>query len=154
VQFVNDLHLPTCDRNLYTSTVSIRAADDAPASRSEDLLFDADVEHRGLSAYAHVIHGERIAVVDDPVLGSRRKVMQFTVEDGDIGPTADPRAQVETPKAFHDGDELWIGLVHAVPLQLAGPVAGRRTVVADPERAVRPSVRGCGPGEAGHAQRR
>ena len=83
--------------------------EDPPPRRPEDLLFDADVEHRGLSAYAEVIHGERISVVDDPVLGDRRQVMRFTVQDGDTGPTADPRAQVETPEVFEEGDELWIG---------------------------------------------
>ena len=77
--------------------------------RPEDLLFDADVGHRGLSAYAQVIHGERISVVDDPVLGDRRQVLRFTVQDGDTGPTADPRAQVQTPEVFEEGDELWIG---------------------------------------------
>jgi len=109
VEFVNDLLLPTCDRNLYTALISYRSAEESPERRASDVLFDADVEHHGLSAYAHVIHGERISIVDDPVLGGQRKVMKFTVEDGDTGPTANPRAQVETPKTFRDGDELWIG---------------------------------------------
>ena len=74
-----------------------------------DLLFDADVGHNDLSAYAEVIHGERITVVDDPVLGAERKVMRFTVTDDDVGPTEDPRAQVETPALFRDGDEVWVG---------------------------------------------
>lgn len=75
----------------------------------EDLLFDADVGRNGLTAYAEVIHGERITVVPDPVLGARRQVMRFTVEDDDIGPTRDPRAQVETPAVLEGGDEVWIG---------------------------------------------
>lgn len=74
-----------------------------------DLLFDADVARNGLSSYAHVIHGERISVVDDPVLGDARQVMRFTVQDGDVGPTPNPRAQVETPKVVREGDEVWVG---------------------------------------------
>lgn len=73
------------------------------------VLFDADVARRGLDAYAHVIHRERIAVVDDPVLGSRRKVLRFSVRDGDTGPTGDPRAQVETARSYREGDDIWIG---------------------------------------------
>lgn len=82
--------------------------DAAPVNEGQ-LRFDADVARSGLSAYANVIHGERIAIVDDPVLGNTRKVMRFTVHDDDIGPTANPRAQVETPTLFREGDEAWIG---------------------------------------------
>lgn len=73
------------------------------------LLFDADVAHRGLSAYASVTHPEDITIVNDPILGTRRKVMKFTVQDSDIGPTANPRAQVETAQVFGTGSDIYIG---------------------------------------------
>lgn len=93
------------------AAAAIGAAGIGGAARSADagLSFDADIARRGLSAYANVIHGERISIVDDPVLGEKRKVLQFTVHDDDTGPTANPRAQVETPKMFRNGDDAWIG---------------------------------------------
>ncbi len=109
VAFTNDRFRSDCDRNLLVDTVTFSAAAEAAPVPDSALLFDADVAHNGLSAYAHVIHGERISVVDDPVLGDVRKVMRFTVQDGDIGPTQNPRAQVETPKMLRGGDEFWVG---------------------------------------------
>lgn len=109
VAFTNDLYRSACDRNLLVDTVTFSAAAEVAPVPDSALLFDADVARNGLSAYAHVIHGERISVVDDPVLGDARKVMRFTVQDGDIGPTENPRAQVETPKMLRGGDEFWVG---------------------------------------------
>lgn len=108
VAFTNDRYRPTCDRNLLVDTVGF-STDAEPPATDGAVLFDADVADNGLSAYANVIHGERISVVDDPILGGDRKVMQFTVLDDDIGPTAHPRAQVETPKMIRGGDEVWVG---------------------------------------------
>ena len=80
-----------------------------PPPPTGTLLFNADVAHRGLGAYAAVIHPERISVVDDPVLGASRKVMKFTVYDSDTGPTDNPRAQVETAKSWGEGADIYVG---------------------------------------------
>jgi hypothetical protein len=73
------------------------------------VLFDADVARAGLGNYASVVNGHRIDVVDDPVLGSRRQVMRFTVRAEDDQLTGNPRAQVETPRVHGEGDEVWVG---------------------------------------------
>ena len=87
----------------------------AEPAAAPDVLFDADVGHRGLSAYAAVVHRNRVAVVDDPVLGRARKVMRFTVYDSDTGPTADPRAQVETARRWGEGADIYVGFSLLLP---------------------------------------
>lgn len=74
------------------------------------VLFDADVADKGLAAYGSVHNGHRIRVVDDPgPLGSARKVLRFEVHESDDQLTGDPRAQAETPRMFHEGEEIWVG---------------------------------------------
>lgn len=73
------------------------------------LLFDADVATHGIRKYEDHVHPERITVVDDPILGAGRKVMRFDVQDADTGPTANPRAQVCSPRILRDGDDVWFG---------------------------------------------
>jgi hypothetical protein len=72
------------------------------------VTFDGDFG-KGLTAWQERIHPERISVVDDPILGSSRKVAKFTVYDGDTGPTDDPRAQLESPSTLVSGGEYWTG---------------------------------------------
>jgi hypothetical protein len=71
--------------------------------------YDRAARQQWLSPYVHVIHLERISVVNDPVLGARRKVGKFTVYDSDLGPTENPRAQVETRADLTLGTEFWAG---------------------------------------------
>jgi hypothetical protein len=73
------------------------------------VLFDGAFD-RGLAAYGdgHTVHRERVKIVDDP-LGLPRKVAKFTVYDGDIGPTDNPRAMLATPRELRNGEEFWIG---------------------------------------------
>ncbi len=73
-------------------------------------IFDSDFASRGLAAYAASIHSDRISIVDDPVLGGARKVAKMTVYDSDTGPTKDPRAQLETPRFWDEGEEYYVGL--------------------------------------------
>jgi hypothetical protein len=44
------------------------------------------------------------------VLGSTRKVAKMTVFDSDRGPTNDPRAQLDTPSFWDEGEEYYVGL--------------------------------------------
>lgn len=74
------------------------------------VIFDSNFAAKGISAYAAVIHPERISIVNDPVLGSARKVAKMTVYDSDRGPTKDPRAQLETPRFWNEGEAYYVGL--------------------------------------------
>jgi hypothetical protein len=78
------------------------------------VLFDGDFKN-GLSAWPSIIHKERISVVDDPILGSARKVAKLTVYDGDTGPTENPRAQLEGPAMMNKGGEYWVGWSTLLP---------------------------------------
>ena len=78
-------------------------------------IFDADYAHKGLMAYATVWHPERISIVDDPVLGSARKVAKLTVYDGDTGPTSNPRAQMEVSHFWDEGEEFYVGVAYYFP---------------------------------------
>ncbi|MBA3817252.1 MAG: heparin lyase I family protein [Deltaproteobacteria bacterium] len=124
VAFTNDYARSTCDRNLYVDSLTFTTAstttppaptpDPAPTppppGEGGTVLFDADLANRGLGAYAAVVSPQAISIIDDPLLGSARKAMRFTVNDGDTGGlTSNPRAQVETPRQFTEGQEVWVG---------------------------------------------
>ncbi len=82
-------------------------------------FFDADLSTRkNLSAYqktasafsAMIINPGRMKIVSDPVFGSKRKVLLMDVKRGDnAGVTENPRAQVQTPMQYHEGQDVWIG---------------------------------------------
>jgi hypothetical protein len=76
------------------------------------VFFDADLTGKGnLSAYAMVINPSRISVVNDPVYGSKRKVMFMDVRTGDTGGlTENPRAQVQTSMNYTEGQTVYVGL--------------------------------------------
>ncbi|MDP9400571.1 MAG: heparin lyase I family protein [Actinomycetota bacterium] len=120
VAFTNDHSSRTCDRNLVVDRVGFatrrRAARRPSAIRSGPgtVTWDGDFSH-GLSRWPYTTHRERIAIVDDPILGSARKVARFTVRDGDTGPTANPRAQIEGPKDLVQGGEYWVGWSTLLP---------------------------------------
>jgi hypothetical protein len=80
------------------------------------ILFDAELDKRkDLSAYAKtpaphsgmVVNPHCISVVPDPVFGHRRLVMELNVTNKDTGPTSNPRAQVQTPMQYTEGQEVW-----------------------------------------------
>ena len=84
-------------------------------------LFDANLTKNGnLSAYqflsgdaftAMVIDPSRISVVNDPVFGTKRKVMYMDVRNQDTGGlTENPRAQVQTPMNYVSGQSIYVGL--------------------------------------------
>src|SRR4051812_18228839 len=77
-----------------------------PAGR---VLFNGDFS-RGLDPEPgqHVVHPERISLVPDP-LGRHREVAKFTVYDGDLGPTDNPRATIATPPDLASGEDAWMG---------------------------------------------
>jgi hypothetical protein len=78
------------------------------------LLFASDFSN-GLSEFPEQIHRERITVVDDPSLGTSRKVLRFEVHNSDTGPTENPRAQIETPYDFEEGDDRYAGFSYYFP---------------------------------------
>jgi hypothetical protein len=80
-----------------------------PRGTGGTVLWSADYATKGLSAYTTVIHPERISIVNDPILGTARKVARLTVYDTDTGPTENPRAQMEGPYILEEGREFWVG---------------------------------------------
>jgi hypothetical protein len=106
-----------------TAVLSIPRASDSTSFASTALsqwrgvkFFDAQLGERGcLSAYtqalsAMVINSDRIKIVNDPVYGSKRTVMLMDVRPQDTGNiTENPRAQVQTPMQYTEGQDVWIG---------------------------------------------
>ncbi|CAA9465176.1 MAG: hypothetical protein AVDCRST_MAG38-770 [uncultured Solirubrobacteraceae bacterium] len=78
------------------------------------LVFSSDFSD-GIDEFSEQIHPERISAVDDPVLGSDRKVLKFEVYNEDTGPTENPRAQLETPRDFEEGDDRFAGFSYYFP---------------------------------------
>lgn len=97
---------------VFSACADLPADEEAEARRSQQrqvkLLFASSFAN-GLTEFPERINRERIAVVDDPVLGRRRKVLRFRVYNGDTAPTANPRAQLETPYDFRPGDDRYMG---------------------------------------------
>ncbi len=126
VAFTNDYRTTTCDRNLHVDAVTFTAtssptpvapptAGPVPAPATGSLVFNADVANRGLAAYASTHNANRVSIVDDPVLGDRRKVTRFTVYDSDDQLTGNPRAQLETAKFWQAGQEHYVGMSFYFP---------------------------------------
>lgn len=90
------------------------AATATPTLAPSKLLFASSFGN-GLEEFTDKIHPERISVVDDPVLGSARKVLKFEVYNSDTGPTDNPRAQIETPYDFAEGDDRYAGFSYYFP---------------------------------------
>ena len=63
----------------------------------------------GLSEFPYRYNTHRISIVDDPRLGSARKVLRFRVYQSDSGLTSNPRAQIETPYTFDRGEDRYMG---------------------------------------------
>lgn len=126
VKLVDDLANEECDRSLVVDDLTFRSSrdtedaddgadpDESDETRASRLLFQADFRD-GISEYPYVIHRNRIDVVDDPILGDKRKVLKFEVFNGDTGPTENPRAQLETAYNFEEGDDRYFGLSFFFP---------------------------------------
>lgn len=97
----------------------------------------------GLSEYLHQTHPERISVVDDPMLGPARKVLRFQVHPGDTGPTENPRAQLETPYDFREGDDRYFGFSLYFPADFPADLPSRGWVTVG-EQAYGPPYDGAG----------
>lgn len=91
-----------------------RQADHHEERSSARLLFASDFED-GFGEFPEQIHPERVSVVDDPVLGDDRKVLKFEVYNEDTEPTENPRAQLETPYDFEEGDDRYFGFSYLFP---------------------------------------
>jgi hypothetical protein len=97
----------------------LAVASSTSTSTNSVKFFDSELDQRrNLSAYtktssalsAMVINPSRISVVNDPYYGSKRKVMSMNVRLNDNGGvTANPRAQVQTPMSYAEGQEVYIG---------------------------------------------
>ncbi len=116
--FTNDYRSSSCDRNLIldsvrlvSATTTAPTATPAPApdlsgtgTTAGKVVFDGDFDGgtKGYEKFPDRIHAERITRVDDPngvidpATGAVRKVLRFKVHEGDIGPTENPRAQLQT----------------------------------------------------------
>lgn len=60
----------------------------------------------------------KMPVVNDPVLGASRKVVQMTIHeaDGGGGATLDnPRGQLQTPTSITEGSDFWVGFGLLLP---------------------------------------
>lgn len=88
-----------------------------PPPVSGVVVFDGAF-HKGALGYENFpgrIHPERIRRVDDPRgvidprTGQVRKVLKFKVFEGDIGPTENPRAQIETPAFWPLNTTYFVG---------------------------------------------
>jgi len=86
------------------------------------VLFEGDFR-LGLADYGEVIHGERIAIVDDPA-GLARKAARFEVQDSDVGPTDNPRAQIGSTLELAEGRDVWIGWSTMFPREFPESVPG------------------------------
>jgi hypothetical protein len=94
---------------------TVDGSEPAPPAPTGATIFDAGYATKRLTAYATVIHPERVSIVDDPVLGSARKVAKLTVYDTDTGPTSNPRAQMETSRFWDEGEEFYVGVAYYFP---------------------------------------
>lgn len=75
-----------------------------------DVAWTANFSANGLNDYENVIHRETASVVDDPILGSSRKVLKLTVPNSAIGPTSNPRCQLTPPRRLVADNEFYAGL--------------------------------------------
>jgi Polysaccharide lyase len=102
----------------HTQAISVSTL--ASVQSTPVAFFDADLDQKkNLSSYATVkgdpysamvINPNRISVVNDPVFGSKRKVMLMDVRPQDNGGvTENPRAQVQTPMNYVEGQTVYIG---------------------------------------------
>jgi hypothetical protein len=124
VDFAEDLAGNGCDRNLELDSVTFAGSDltkprtAAPSGQepagTARTVFAADMSD-GIAEYPYRINDRLIDVVDDPVLGAERKVLRFRVGQGDLGPTENPRAQVETGYDFQEGDDRYFGFSILLP---------------------------------------
>jgi len=74
-------------------------------------FFDSNIQSGSLAAYFYVINPTKMQIVNDPVYGTKRKVVYMNVKNTDnAGLTANPRAQLESPKQYVAGQNIWVGL--------------------------------------------
>ena len=106
----------TNDASNQATTIASTAS---TLSSGQAAFFDAQLNLRkDLSAYtktsdpysAMVINPQCITIVNDPFYGYKRKVMYLNVRTGDTGGvTENPRAQVQTPMQYVEGQEVFVG---------------------------------------------
>ena len=89
------------------------AAPEVASAGSADVFVSRYAD--GLDEFSHRNNPQRIRVVNDPVLGAVRKVLRFRVGRADAGLTENPRAQLETPYDFEQGDDRYIGFSVNLP---------------------------------------
>jgi len=92
---------------------NLKCTAEQAGGRSADSVkfFDSNIQSGSLSAYFNVINPTKISIVNDPVYGLKRKVVFMDVKNTDnAGLTANPRAQLESPKQYVAGQNIWVGL--------------------------------------------
>ncbi|TSJ40981.1 hypothetical protein FO440_14705 [Mucilaginibacter corticis] len=113
--------VPVAGKDSSGITTTVSASSYAVTVQNKPVaIFDAALTAKGdLSAYqktpgdpftAMVINPACISVVNDPVYSSKRKVMLMNVNVQDnAGITKNPRAQVQTPMSYTDGQTIYVG---------------------------------------------
>lgn len=74
--------------------------------------FYSDVATSGLTLFPTKFNADKMTIVDDPILGASRKVINMTIHeaDGGGGTSHDrPRGQLVTPIALTEGTDFWVG---------------------------------------------
>jgi hypothetical protein len=102
----------TARNSVGSSVASAASANAAPAAPTGTLYFDGSFASGNFNAYSSgaVVSPADITIINDPILGTARKVVRMSVNDGDTGGvTTDNRAQLETPQLWFEGDDLYIG---------------------------------------------
>ena len=116
--FISVVTLLSCNKDLAPAPINHiidTTVTNASLKQVDELIpFNSNLtKNDNLSAYqtitgdaftAMVIDPSRISVVNDPVFGSKRKVMYMDVRNQDTGGlTENPRAQVQTPMNYVAG---------------------------------------------------
>lgn len=82
------------------------------------LPFFSDIATSALAKWPTKFNASKMAVVNDPILGAGRKVVQMTIHEADGGGGAsldNPRGQLQAPNNIIAGDDFWIGFGLLLP---------------------------------------
>lgn len=86
--------------------------------------FFSDVANAGPNKFSSRLNSASMSIVDDPILGASRKVINMTIHEADGGggtSSARPRGQLATPNALGEGTEFWVGSGLLLPVGFPTP---------------------------------